>query len=299
MIIYSLEKEDGSEVPLLTTIEETARYYESAQRQRGEKDDWPRSFAFPRSFSYDLTFGLVTRSNKQERIYEGSQSAVFDSESNRVRIEREMRVFQETDTSVKLYDFDKMRLLVSDPVKKVCLKSKIRDISPVSMVPREHDQIVISDALQSIWELPAAQRGKRGSEEEDSERVHKPQAAKTQYLGEHKVTSRQTTTKNLLDTEYFHIFKNNYNFLDLETKFAQGGGADGATTLYLFRELVDNIDEDEANSKQKTPIITYQLAGVVTKYLNQKPDVYASLGTSFRALDSQILDTNELQLKFY
>lgn len=79
--------------------------------------------------------------------------------------------------------------------------------------------------------------------------MHKPQAAKTQYLGEHKIISRQTTTKNLLDTEYFHIFKNNYNFLDLETKFAQRGGADGATTLYLFREILASSDEEEANSQ--------------------------------------------------
>lgn len=57
-----------------------------------------------------------------------------------------MRVFQETDTVVKLYDFDKMRLLVSDPIKKICLKQDITDISPVSMIPREHDQIDISDA---------------------------------------------------------------------------------------------------------------------------------------------------------
>ena len=57
-----------------------------------------------------------------------------------------MRVFQETDTVVKLYDFDKMRLLVSDPIKKICLKQDIADISPVSMIPREHDQINISDA---------------------------------------------------------------------------------------------------------------------------------------------------------
>lgn len=106
-----------------------------------------------------MTFGLVTQGgNKQERIYEGSQSAVFDAESNRVRMEREMRVFQETDTVVKLYDFEKMRLLASDPIKKVCHKQKIIDISTVSMVPREHDQIVISDAIQSIWEHPASQQ---------------------------------------------------------------------------------------------------------------------------------------------
>jgi len=81
----------------------------------------------------------VTHTNKQENIFEGAQKAVFDAENNRVRIEREYRVFQETDTEVRLYDFDHMRLLVSDPIKKMCLKLKITDISPVSMVPLEHD----------------------------------------------------------------------------------------------------------------------------------------------------------------
>ena len=62
------------------------------------------------------------------------------------------------------------------------------------------------------------------------------QEAKTRYLGEHSVTLR-STGKELLDSELFHIFVNNYSFLDLETKYGQRGGADGATTLYLFREL--------------------------------------------------------------
>ena len=107
-----------------------------------------------------------------------------------------------------------------------------------------------------------------------------------------------TTSKTLLDTESFHIFKNNYNFLDMEEKFAKNGGVDGATTLYLFREILPNSDEDETSFKSKKPV-TWQLAGVVTKYRNKKPDFYASLGTTFRALDSHILDTNEFQLKFY
>ena len=64
-----------------------------------------------------------------------------------MRIERENRIFKETDTVVKLYDFDKMRLLVSDPIKKICMKSTLTDISPVSMVPRDNDQIVIMDAI--------------------------------------------------------------------------------------------------------------------------------------------------------
>lgn len=49
---------------MLDTIEDVARYYESAQREKSQKDDFPSSFAFPRSFSYDLTFGLVTRGSR-------------------------------------------------------------------------------------------------------------------------------------------------------------------------------------------------------------------------------------------
>ena len=58
-----------------------------------------------------------------------------------------MRIFHEKDKQVKLYEFDKMQLLVSDPDKKVCLKHRIVDTSPVSMIPHDKDQIVIADAL--------------------------------------------------------------------------------------------------------------------------------------------------------
>ena len=119
-----------------------------------------------------------------------------------------------------------MRLLVSDPTKRICLKQKITDISPVSMVPREHDQIDITEAIQSLWVSPTL--GGSTAPEDD--------VVKSIYLGEHLVTLR-STQKTLLDKEHFHIFQNNYSFLNLEEKFAQKGGADGANTLYLFREI--------------------------------------------------------------
>lgn len=86
-----------------------------------------------------------------------------------MRLERETKVFQETDTVVRLFDFDKMRVLVSDPIKKMCLKKKITDVSPVSMVPREHDQIVISDAMQSLWAHPQARNPSRAANDDDYE----------------------------------------------------------------------------------------------------------------------------------
>ena len=86
------------------------------------------------------------------------------------------------------------------------------------------------------------------------------------YLGEHDITLR-STSKTLLDTEYFHIFKNDYSFLNLEEKFSQRGGVDGATTLYLFREILPSQDEEENGSSEKANSV-WQLAGVVTKYRN-------------------------------
>ena len=71
-----------------------------------------------------------------------------------MRLERETRIFHEKDSEVKLYEFDKMRLLVSDPKKKMCMKLKLADNSPVSMIPRDHDQIVIMDAISNLWIAP-------------------------------------------------------------------------------------------------------------------------------------------------
>ncbi len=47
----------------------------------------------------------------------------------------------------------------------------------------------------------------------------------------------RSRAKELVAKEHFHMFVNNYNFLDLETKYAGAGGVDGATSLYLWREL--------------------------------------------------------------
>ena len=113
VVIFSVENQHG-ETPLLLTIDEMTRHFDVGH-------EFPSSFYFPKSFSYEATYGQVTRSNKVERIFEGAQSAIFDAVHNRVRLERETRVFSEKDTVVRNYDFEKMRLLVSDPVKKMCL----------------------------------------------------------------------------------------------------------------------------------------------------------------------------------
>ena len=52
-----------------------------------------------------------------------------------------------------------------------------------------------------------------------------------------EVNAIRTMTHGVVAKEHFHMFVNNYNFLDLETKYAGAGGVDGATSLYLWREL--------------------------------------------------------------
>ena len=100
-----------------------------------------------------MKLGIVTNLNEQTKfkVYEGSQHAILDDLHNRVWIERETRIYHEKDTEALHFDFDNMKLFVSEPVKGLCLGFKLVDISPVSMMPREHDQILISDAYQSLW----------------------------------------------------------------------------------------------------------------------------------------------------
>ena len=46
-------------------------------------------------------------------------------------------LFEETDREVRVYDFNALRVLVSDPDKGMCVQFKIADISPMSVVPRD------------------------------------------------------------------------------------------------------------------------------------------------------------------
>ena len=147
--LFNLIKGD-SEVSLLTVLESIPSYFDT-----DDELSFPDTFEFPRSFEYTAAFAKVTVGDKKRKqIFEGTQEAIFDEGTNRVRLERETRIFHEKDHEVKLYEFDKMRLLVSDPKKKMCMSLKLADNSPVSMIPRDHDQIVITDAIQNLWIAP-------------------------------------------------------------------------------------------------------------------------------------------------
>ena len=152
-------------------------------------------------------------------------------------------MFHEIDLEVKLYDFNKMRMLVSDPTKKLCLELKISDISPVSMVPREHDQIRVCDSLKRLWRDPT-------TIDDDNDLYdfsQQEKVVKTQYLGKSKIRSR-----NLLGAyqgeEMLHLFYNEFSFLDFEEDFTKRGGVFGSRTLYMFREKVAGEDEDEEDA---------------------------------------------------
>ena len=62
---------------------------------------------------------------------------------------------------------------MSDPAKGMCLKMNIADLSPVSMMPREHDNIDISAFLWDLWSQPMLQNTNNNG--------------KTKYLGEYVI----------------------------------------------------------------------------------------------------------------
>ena len=78
------------------------------------------------------------------------------------------------------------------------------------MVPREHDNLNIAEAMQSVWNT------------------------KTHYLGQYDIQSRSITNE-LLSVESYHLFQNNFSFLHMEQDYFHEGGAHDSQTLYLFR----------------------------------------------------------------
>jgi hypothetical protein len=133
--------------------------------------DFPEGFAFPPSFEYEMNVGLVSGKGK---VSQTKSKVILDAENNRVRTDRLSLLFEETDREVKVYDFTKLRVLVSDPHRKICFQQKIADISPMSVTPRDADQVMISDAFQDLWN---------------------PSSEKTRYLGQHQIfTTTQLTT---------------------------------------------------------------------------------------------------------
>ena len=286
------------EVPLLEVLADLDRYFDTK-----EELPFPDSFEFPKSFQYDLTYAQVINTGNiyKMKVFEGSQSAIFDADNNRIRLERESRVFHEIDTQVKLYDFNKMSLLVSDPTKKLCMELKLQDISPVSMVPREHDQIKICDTIQRLWTNPNKLPDKELGWDQDTEQWDSDSnQAKTKYLGQHMISARSLLGAFRGD-ELWHVFYNEYSFLDLEESYVKKGGVYGTKSLYLFREKgneEEEEDEEEENVGKKKEA-EWQLAAVASIYKVGKPGMYANLGHTFAPVDPQTMETNEFQLKFY
>ena len=65
----------------------------------------------------------------------------------------------------------------------------------------------------------------------------------TQYLGEYTVSQRSSMGTKL-SQESLHIFANNYSFINLEETYLSRGGSSGAHTLYLWRNIIPEVDED-------------------------------------------------------
>jgi len=222
----------------------------------------------PSSFEFSAQIATVSKQKRdKKKVFGGAQYSIFDAENNRVKIHRLNKVFREIDTEVQVYDFNRMRLLVSDPDKSMCMNLPLQDLSPVSMVPREHDNLNIADALASVWQT------------------------KTSYLGQMDIESRSTQNE-LFNVESLHVFHNNFSLLHMEQDYYHEGGAHNSESLYLFRQA-----EDSATYERY-----WQLAGVVTHFKSGgKPSYVADLGTSFKTIDAKLLQSHnsEYEMKFF
>lgn len=104
---------------------------------------FPETFEFPLSFEYHVNVGQMAVPEagapykRDKKVYQSKQNVILDGENNRIRIDKLNMFFIDTDREVRVYDFGKLRVLVSDPDKQMCIQQKISDLSPMSVVPRD------------------------------------------------------------------------------------------------------------------------------------------------------------------
>jgi hypothetical protein len=84
-----------------------------------------------------MNLGTVTnlQNPRHFKVFNGSQKAIFDAVNNRVRIERETRVFHEKDTEVLIYDFEKINgylfsMFEDDKKKPIIIEIIRKHLSP-------------------------------------------------------------------------------------------------------------------------------------------------------------------------
>ena len=97
---------------------------------------------------------------------------------------------------------------------------------------------------------------------------------------------------------------NYYSFINLEEKYQSTGGSSGASTLYLWKHIVPEVEElsaDDNPDEEQRPALesTWKLVGVVTRHKGAKPSYSADLGNSFKILDDQALKSSEYEIKFF
>jgi len=93
---------------------------------------------------------------------------------------------------------------------------------------------------------------------------------KTRYLGQHEIMVSSPTNVEV-GRETFHLFTNDFSFIHLEEDFVKKGGAHGAKTIYMFREVSMNAQKSESstlsaddNNVSEAAPKTWQLAAVVS-----------------------------------
>jgi hypothetical protein len=60
--------------------------------------------------------------------------------------------FRRPDHEVNVYDFNRMRLLTADTIKKICMRYDLIDLSPPSIIKRNHEGIHLKDIMEEVWD---------------------------------------------------------------------------------------------------------------------------------------------------
>ena len=75
---------------------------------------------------------------------------MVDSQNNRLKVDSSKKIFRRADRQVHVYDFEKKHLYVGDPVKNMCQRYDLEDLSPPSLVRRQSG-LNLKDMVKDTW----------------------------------------------------------------------------------------------------------------------------------------------------
>jgi len=153
-----------------------------------EGKPWPKEFAFPLNYKAEFNVYL----NTQKRQYEFYYKNIIDSQNNRMKVDAMKHIYTKPDREVHVYDFEKKYLYVGNPLKNMCIRYDLENLSPPSLVRRQSG-LNLREMLKDTWDSNGHQ---------------------TQYLGKYRISRSTESQRN--SSGIYHIFRNRQTFVEPE-----------------------------------------------------------------------------------